>query len=74
MSNIIDNIRKEPIQNRNRVVWIITGIVAGILLIIWAIVGMPHRDGKTTDVINEFSNDIENNKDVLPQLFDNTKN
>lgn len=73
MSKIIDNIRQQPDHHKNRLIWIIVGIVAGILLIIWAVIGIPQRNGKSTDVINQFNSDLNSNKDALPKLFDNNK-
>ena len=73
MKKLIENIRQQPHHQKSRIVWIIAGCVAGLLLIVWAIIGIPDREGGNTDVIKQFSNDIEENKDTLPQLFDNTK-
>ncbi len=73
MSKLIENIRQKPDHHKNRIVWTIIGITAGLLLIIWAIIGIPQREGKSTDVIDEFSNNLDESKDTLPKLFDNTK-
>lgn len=73
MSKLIENIRQKPDHHKNRIVWTIIGIAAGLLLIIWAIIGIPQREGKSTDVIDEFSNNLDESKDTLPKLFDNTK-
>lgn len=74
MSKFIDNIRQQSEQHKNRVIWIITGIVVALLLIVWAIVGIPQRNGKTTDVIDQFNSNVDNSKDALPKLFDNPTN
>lgn len=73
MSKLIENIRQKPDHHKNRIVWTIIGITAGILLILWAIIGIPQREGKSTDVIDEFSTNLDESKDTLPKLFDNTK-
>ncbi len=73
MPQFIDNIRQQPDHHKNRIIWIIIAIAAGILLIIWAIVGIPKREGSTTDVIDEFNKNVNDSKDDLPKLFDNTK-
>ncbi len=73
MSKLIENIRQKPDHHKNRIVWTIIGITAGLLLIIWAIIGIPQREGKSTDVIDEFNTNLDESKDTLPKLFDNTK-
>ena len=73
MSKLIENIRQKPDHHKNRIVWTIIGITAGILLILWAIIGIPQREGKSTDVIDEFNTNLDESKDTLPKLFDNTK-
>ena len=73
MSKLIENIRQKPKKKKNRIVWTIIGITAGILLILWAIIGIPQREGKSTDVIDEFNTNLDESKDTLPKLFDNTK-
>ncbi len=73
MKKIIENIRQKPEHHKNRIIWIIVGVAAVILLIIWAIVGIPDRNGKSTDVINKFNSDVDSSKGTLPKLFDDTK-
>jgi uncharacterized membrane protein YvbJ len=73
MPQFIDNIRQQSYQHKNRVIWITIGIAAMILIIIWVIVGIPKREGSTTDVIDQFNNNVNDSKDDLPKLFDNNK-
>ncbi len=73
MPQFIDNIRQQPEKEKNRIIWIILGIAAGILLIIWALVGIPKREGKTTDIIDSFNDNVNESKDDLPKLFENPK-
>lgn len=73
MNKLIESIRQKPDHHKNRIVWIIIGITAALLLTIWAIIGIPNREGKNTDVIDQFSTDVEDSKDTLPKLFDENK-
>lgn len=73
MKKLIENIRQKPDHHKNRIIWTIIGVTAGLLLIIWAIIGIPQRNGNTTDIIDQFSSDVNESKDTLPQLFDNSK-
>lgn len=73
MSQFIDNIRQKPDHQKNKFIWIIVGIAAVILIIIWVIIGIPKREGSTTDVIDQFNNNVNDSKDDLPKLFDNQK-
>lgn len=71
MKKIIENIRQKPDHQKNRIILIVTASAAIVLVIIWAIVGIPKRNGRNTDVIDNFTTDVEEGKDDLPKLFDN---
>lgn len=69
MKQLIANLRDKPQHYRNRVVLITIVVVATIMLVIWAIVGMPPRGGGNGNVINDFNSNVNENKDTLPELF-----
>lgn len=69
MKQLIANLRDKPQHYKNRVVLIIIISIAAIMLIVWAIVGMPPRSGDNGDVINDFNQNLNENKDALPELF-----
>ncbi|QQS22902.1 hypothetical protein IPM19_04795 [bacterium] len=70
MKKIIENIRQKPDHHKNRIILIITGSVAFVLVIIWIIIGIPDREGRSTDVIDDFTTNVEESKDTLPKLFE----
>lgn len=73
MKKIIENIRQKPDHHKNRIILVITGSVALLLVIAWIIIGIPDREGKNTDVIDDFTTNVEESKDTLPKLFDENK-
>lgn len=73
MKQLIDNIRNKPHHEKSRIVWIVAGSVAAVLIIVWILVGMPSRNGNSGDVINQFSESLEENKDVIPNPFEESK-
>lgn len=69
MKQLIANIRNKPQHYKNRIIVITIIGIAGFLLILWAIVGMPPRSGSSGDVIYNFNQDLNESKDTLPELF-----
>lgn len=69
MKQLISNIRNKPQHYKNRIILITIIAIAVFMLILWAIVGMPPRKGTSGDVIYNFNQDLNENKDTLPELF-----
>ncbi|HMR55331.1 MAG TPA: hypothetical protein PKD34_01935 [Candidatus Doudnabacteria bacterium] len=72
MKQLISNIRNKPQHHKNRIIIItLIGVVA-FMLVLWAVVGMPPREGTSGDVIFEFNETVEETQNVLPNLFPNS--
>lgn len=67
MKKIIENIRNKPEEHRDRIIWIIAAIVAGLLLITWLVVGNGKRDGEDQSFFQTFSDGINEGKNIVPQ-------
>ncbi|HMQ01682.1 MAG TPA: hypothetical protein PKD79_01270 [Candidatus Doudnabacteria bacterium] len=74
MKQLIANIRNKPQHHKNRIVLISLGVMIVFLLTLWAIVGMPPREGYSGEVINTINQDVEENRDLFPDLFPRTDN
>jgi hypothetical protein len=69
MKQLISNIRNKPQHHKNRIIAIsLIGVVV-FMLALWAVVGMPPREGTSGDVFFEFNETVKKNKDLLPNLF-----
>lgn len=71
MKQIIENVRQRPPEQKSKIVWIIAGCVAGVLLLAWAFIGIPNRNTNPGDVINNFNSDVQESKDTIPNLLEN---
>lgn len=69
MKELIANLRSKPQRYKNRLILIVIIAVAVVMLIIWLIVGMPPRSGGSGDVIYDFNQTLNENKETLPELF-----
>lgn len=69
MKQLIANIRNKPQHHKNQIILFTLIGVAAFLLVLWAIVGMPPRNGTSGDVIYEFNETVNQNQDTLPELF-----
>ena len=74
MKKIIENIRNKPEAHKDRIVWIIAAIVAGLLLITWLIVGNGKRDGEDQNFFQTFNEDIGQGKDIIPENINSNSN
>jgi hypothetical protein len=69
MKQLITSIRNQPQHYKNRIVLFALIGVGVFLLILWLVVGMPPQEGSSSEVVNDFSQNVEENKDALPDLF-----
>lgn len=69
MKDLISKIREKPHDQKSKIVWLAAGIIAVVLLIAWAIIGIPKRNSDGGQVINDFTKEIEDSKDTIPNLL-----
>ena len=67
MKKIIDNIRNKPAHHRDRIVWICAAIAAGVLFIVWMIVGNGRKVTTDENFFQDFSQGVDEGKDIVPQ-------
>ncbi len=72
MKKIIENIRSKPEEHRDRIIWIIAAIVAGLLLITWLVVGNGKRAGEDQNFFQTFSEGLNEGKNIVPQEINST--
>ncbi len=69
MKQLIEHIKTKPHHHKNRIVlFTVVGVVI-LLLVLWAIIGMPPRQTDGGDVINDLNSDINQNQNAFPDLF-----
>jgi len=69
MKQLISNIRNKPQHHKNRIILItLIGVVA-FMLVLWAVVGMPHGGAQGEEVFLGFNQNVQESKDALPNLF-----
>ena len=66
MKKIIENIRNQPSHHRDRIIWIIAAVAAGLLLIIWLVVGNGRKLDSDESFFQSFSSGVEEGKDAIP--------
>lgn len=69
MKDLISKIQRKPQEQKSKIVWVTAGVIAIILLIAWAIIGIPKRNSDSGQVINDFAQDLEKSKDTIPNLL-----
>lgn len=67
MKQVIENIRSKPAHHRDRIVWIIAAIAAGVLFIVWMIVGNGRKVTTDENFFQDFSQGVDEGKDIVPQ-------
>lgn len=62
---LIDNIRNKPQEQKIRLIWIILGVVAVVMIVLWIITARfskaPGRDTTLFDTIGKGIHDVKNN-------------
>lgn len=66
MKQIIENIRNKPDHHKDRIVWICAAIAAGLLLIIWLVVGNGRPTTTDDNFFETFNQGVEEGKNVVP--------
>ncbi len=74
MKQVIENIRQKPAHHKDRIVWICAAIAAGILLIVWMIVGNGRKTTTDENFFQTFNQGVDEGKDIVPQDIDAATN
>lgn len=71
MKKVLENIRNKPPHHQNRIILLTVVAVTLLLIIAWAIIGIPTRRNMTPngDLIDQFGKNYNENKNTLPDLF-----
>ncbi|MEZ4180302.1 MAG: hypothetical protein R3B41_02150 [Candidatus Doudnabacteria bacterium] len=76
MKQILENIRNKPDHKKERLIWIIVGIVVLGMLILWifSLNDLSKPTSKSTEIIEQVSTDAQNSQDQFPDLFNQQSN
>ena len=71
MKQVIEKIKSKPVHQQNRIILFTIITVVVLLLVAWAIIGIPKRKGANpnADLINQFNTEYNESKNTLPDLF-----
>ena len=66
MKTWLEKVRNKPHHKKTQIIWVCAAIVGAVLLVIWAILGIPTRNNSDQDLFQTFNQDFQDSKDNLP--------
>lgn len=72
IKKIVHNIRNKPPEKRDKYIWVITIAVAGLLFMIWMLVGNGNPKHSDSDFVQNFEKNLGEGKQIIdPNLLKN---
>lgn len=69
MKTLIEKIRNKPYHKKTQIIWVCSAIAVALLLVVWAIFGIPSKNKAEEDIFQTFNQDFQDSKDAIPNPF-----